>query len=115
MNILRKFHASIRLAEAIRQADKAHAQTGERYYVMPASGESGQLVIMDRYSFRKLKHKGYITYKAKVADLERECFYCTPYHNGRDGAMPDAIIRMRRRMYYKWLENSKRNGKVRKH
>lgn len=113
MNIFKKIRASLRLAEAVRQADKAHAETGGRYYVMPASGKKGQLIIMDRYNFRKLKHKGYITNEATVADLERECFYCTPYRDG-GCAMPPEIVRMRRKIYYKWLESiSRRYGKVR--
>lgn len=35
MNIIRKLRASIRLNEAVVKADKAHEETGERYYVMP--------------------------------------------------------------------------------
>ena len=34
MNIIRKLRASIRLNEAVVQADKAHEETGERYYVI---------------------------------------------------------------------------------
>lgn len=113
MNILKKIRASLRLTEAIRQADKAHAETGGRYYVMPVSGKNGQLIVMDRANFRKLKHKRYISPDAKVADLERECFYCTPYRNG-NGKMPGNIAGMRRKVYYEWLDNtSKRYGKVR--
>ncbi len=48
MNIFKKIRASLRLREAVRQADKAHRENGQRYYVMPTSGVSGQLVIMDR-------------------------------------------------------------------
>ena len=48
MNIFKKIKASLRLREAVRKADKAHSENGQRYYVMPTSGTSGQLVIMDR-------------------------------------------------------------------
>ena len=58
MNIFRKIRASLRLREAVRQADEKHKETGERYYVMPAGGKKGQLIIMDRKNFRKLKQKG---------------------------------------------------------
>ena len=34
MNIFRKIRASLRLREAVRQADEKHKETGERYYVM---------------------------------------------------------------------------------
>lgn len=81
MNIFRKIRASLRLREAVRQADEKHKETGERYYVMPAGGKKGQLIIMDRKNFRKLKQKGYINHNTFVGDLERECFYCTTYGN----------------------------------
>lgn len=112
MNIFKKFRASLRLFEAIRQADKAYEETGERHYVMPTSGKSGQLIIMDRKNFRKLKHKGYITKEANIGDLEKECFYCTPYRNG-EGAMPDMVAQMKKQEYFKWIDSL--NGKVRKH
>lgn len=114
MNIFKKLRASLRLTEAIRRADKAHSENGERYYVMPAGSNSVQLIIMDRLNFRKLKQKGYVSRTAKVFDLERECFYCTPYENG-GGEMPASIIKMKRKAYYSWIESlkkAKRNGKV---
>lgn len=115
MNIFRKFRASLRLTEAVRQADKAHEETGERYYVMPTTGTSGQLVIMDRSNFRKLKQKGYIAHEATVANLEMECFYCTPYRNG-EGVLLGEIVSMKRKQYFKWLNSMrKRHGEIREH
>lgn len=114
MNIFKKIKASLRLREAIRQAEKAHLKTGERYYVMPTTGYKGQLIIMDRRNFRKLKHKGYIKQEAKVCDLERECFYCTAYRGGKD-ALPDIVKDMKRKEYFKWIDSIGKNGKVRKH
>lgn len=115
MNIFRKFRASLRLTEAVRQADKAHEETGERYYVMPTTGTSGQLLIMDRSNFRKLKQKGYIAHEATVANLEMECFYCTPYRNG-EGVLQGEIVSMKRKQYFKWLNSMrKRHGEIREH
>lgn len=117
MNIFKKFKASLRLREAVRQADKAHSENRQRYYVMPTSGTSGQLVIMDRNNFRKLKQKHYIKYGTFVRDLEVECFYCTPYRNGM-GALSPKDIALKKKQYYSWLEaisKSKKNGTVRKH
>lgn len=117
MNIFRKIRASLRLNEAIRQADEAFKKNGQRYYVMPTSGTSGELVIMDRSNFRKLKQKGYINRNTFVNDLVRECFYCTPYNNGK-GELPQLVIELKRKQYYSWLEvisKSKKNGQVRKH
>lgn len=112
MNIFKRFRAVLRLKEAVRQADKAHKETGERYYVMP-NGDSGKLIIMDRFNFRKLKQKRYVSPNVFVSDLERECFYCTPYRNG-NGALPAEAVTMKRRQYMEFVaKNSKkkRNGK----
>lgn len=117
MNIFKKFKASLRLREAVRKADKAHSDNGQRYYVMPTSGTSGQLVIMDRNNFRKLKQKHYINYNTFVRDLEVECFYCTPYRNGA-GELSAEAVALKKKQYFSWLEaitKSKKNGQVRKH
>lgn len=114
MNIFKKIQASLRLREAVRQADKAHSENGQRYYVMPTSGTSGQLVIMDRNNFRKLKQKHYIKYSTFVRDLEIECFYCTPYRNGM-GALSPKYIALKKKQYYSWLDaisKAKKNGKA---
>lgn len=112
MNIFRKIKASLRLREAVQQADKAHSETGGRYYVMPGA-TSGQLIIMDRANFRKLKQKGYINRNTFVNDLERECFYCTPYGNGT-GELPKLVIDLKRKQYYSWVEETKENEKAKK-
>lgn len=117
MNIFKKIKASLRLREAVIMADKAHNENGQRYYVMPTSGTSGQLVVMDRNNFRKLKHKRYINSKTFVRDLEAECFYCTPYRNGA-GELSDEAAALKRRQYFSWLEaisKLRKNGKVREH
>lgn len=101
MNVFKKVKSYLRYREAVKKADDAHARTGERYYVMPASGAKKALLIMDRYNFRKLKHKGYISRKAFVADLERECFYCTPHRNG-SAKLPDEVVELKKKQYYAW-------------
>ena len=106
MNVFKKMKAYLRYREAVRKANEAHERTGERYYVMPASGTKKALLVMDRFNFRRLKHKGYITNKAFVADLERECFYATPYRNGT-AEMPASVIELKKQQYYSWC-----NGKI---
>lgn len=101
MNIFKKLRASIKLQEAIRQADKAHEETKERYYVIPTSDK--KLAIVDRATFRKLKQKGYINSLIKVIDLERECFYCTSYSNG-EGKLSDTIIKLKRKQYFDFIK-----------
>lgn len=103
MNIFRRIHASLRLREAVRQADKAHSENGHRYYVMPTSVTNEQLVIMDRDNFRKLKQKHYLPSKVSVKDLERECFYCTPYRNGTGGLSREDMEK-KRSQYLAWIE-----------
>ncbi len=101
MHILQKLKANLRLREAVGKADEAHRQTGERYYVMPASADGCKLIILDRKNFRRLKQKGYISRKANVADIERECFYFTPYRNGAC-AIPSGVADFKRRQYLDW-------------
>ncbi len=117
MNIFSKLKAWLKLYNATMKAEQEHRKTGERYYVMPTSGTSGQLIIMDRTNFRKLKQKAYINRKASVTDLEKECFYHTPYRNGC-GEISENSIKAKKEQYYAWLENIrkiKKNGEVRKH
>lgn len=104
MNIFRKFKASLRLREAIKMADKAHRQTGHRYYVMPQHGSGGKkLIIMDRYNFRRLKMKHYIHHEARVFDLVRECFYCTGYRDGNQFLAPKDR-KKKVLQYFTWVE-----------
>ena len=118
MNIFRKIKASLRYKEAVRKAEKAHTETGERYYVLPMGNES-KLMIMDRKNFRKLKFKGYMSRDLHITNLEKECFYCTSYRNGND-RLPNDIVALKRNQYYNWVEatikarnfrNRKRNDK----
>jgi hypothetical protein len=102
MNIIKKIKASLRLREAIRKADKAFEETKERHYVMPTTKEE-QLIIMDRKNFRILKQKHYISNKKSIYDLEKACFYCTPYANG-NGKLSKEDIALKKQAYLKWIE-----------
>lgn len=117
MNIILKLRAYIRLEKAIRMADEQHIKMGRRFYVMPTSGTSGELIIMDRDNFRILKRKHYINQMATTQNLEIECFYCTPYKNG-NGKLSPEDKKKKRKQYYSWVEaiaKSKKNEQVRKH
>ena len=114
MNIFAKFKASLRLRHAIRLADKAHSQTGQRYYVMPQHGSRGKkLIVMDRYNFRRLKLKHYIHGDARVFDLVRECFYCTPYRDGNQYLAP-ADRKKKVLQYFAWVDADRRATKQRR-
>lgn len=94
MNIFKKIKAEIVYSLAVRKADNAHGENGERYYVMPS--EDGRLVVV------VLKRKNYIPKDASVADMQRECFYCTPYRNGK-GEMPADIIALKHSAFLDWF------------
>lgn len=117
MNIFQKLKATLRLREAIRKAEEAFAKNGERYYVMPGPENNGNLLVMDRYNFRKLKQKGYISRKVFVRDLEMDCFYFTKYKNGK-GAITPEVENLKRNQYMKWCKScinkrkSKKNNEV---
>ena len=101
MNFLQKLKMRLMYREAIRKADKAHADDGGRYYVLPSA--EGKLLIMDKKNFRILKRKHYINSKATVQDLLNECFYFTPYCNG-DCAITAEILAIKRKQYLSWCE-----------
>lgn len=112
MNIFRKIKAYLRYKEAVRKAENAHAMTGERYYVLPIGNES-KLMVMDRKNFRKLKFKGYMSRDLHVTNLEKECFYCTSYRNGKD-RLPEDIASLKRKQYYHWVEAIRKLKKLKK-
>lgn len=100
MNIFKKIKAEIVYSLAVRKADNAHSENGERYYVMPS--EDGRLVVVDRRNFRVLKRKNYIPKDASVADMQRECFYCTPIGMFK-GEMPADIIALKHSAFLDWF------------
>ncbi len=107
MFFITKIRAALRLREAIRMADKAHRKTGNRHYVMPTIGSGGRkLFVVDRRNFRLLKQKSYLSRNTRVFDLERECFYYTPYRNGSH-AMSQKLQALKRAQYFTWLAADK--------
>lgn len=114
MNFFRKFNASLRLREAIKMANKAHSQTGQRYYVLPQHNSFGKkLIVMDRFNFRRLKMKHYIHSDARVFDLVRECFYCTGY---RDGSQYLSAQDRKKKIvqYFAWVKADRKATKTRR-
>lgn len=91
----------LRLRRAVIMADKAHAGDGERYYVMPTA--DSKLIVIDRRNFRIMKQKHYINRNASVRDLADECFYCTPYRDGK-GELPPDVLELKKRQYLVWSE-----------
>lgn len=111
MNIFSKFKAYLRLREAVIKADKAHAENGDRFYVIPAANET--LIVTDRKNFRILKQKSYIHRNCTVADLIAVSFYFTPYRDGSKAIAPDYAVEKREK-YFRWVENCRKAKKQRK-
>lgn len=112
MNIFKKLVAYTRWYYATKKADSEHERTGERYYVIAGNGKD--LVVTDRYVFRKLKQKGYISRQANVNDLIRECFYFTPYKDGT-GFITKEYQDKKRKQYYAYLEALDRKLRYKQH
>ena len=71
MNIFRRLKAELHLMVAVKRADKAHEDTGQRYYII--GYDKRKLAIVDRKNFRILKRRGYLQNSAvNVMDLEIE-------------------------------------------
>ncbi len=111
MNWFKSLKARLTYREAVRKADKVHAQDGRRYYVMPSA--EGKLLIMDRENFRILKRKHYINSRARVQDLMDECFYYTPYRNGECAIDPFAR-EVKRQQFLQWYQAHKTKKSRRK-
>lgn len=115
-----QFADYLRYREAVKRADKAHEETGERYYVMPVNitkdAVSGKpkLIIMDRANFRKLKQKHYISQSATQRDMLYECFYCTPYRDGH-GYLDAKGRRIKLFLYFSYCKATRKLFKEYKH
>ena len=76
MNIFLKIHAFLQLRQAVKLADKCHAEDGGRYYVMPTFNRTKggkrkhALAVIDRSNFRKLKQKHSLNMSATDARCE---------------------------------------------
>jgi len=77
--------------QAVIKADKAHAKTGRRYYVMPNVDTHIMLIVTDRKNFRGLRSKGYIDANFKWEEARNKCFYFTPYKDGTEGITEDEL------------------------
>ena len=110
MNIFIKIQTYLRYKKAVALATEKYLETGKRYFVMPTYGKGRQLVIIDRENFRLFKRKHLISKDARVQDLIRECFYHTPYFNGR-GALTAQQINTKKEQLYLWAKGECRRAK----
>ena len=100
-----KIRDMLRLRRAVAMADEAHAQTGDRYYVMAAG--DGKLAVVNRQNFRILRRKHYIDERASIRDLVGGSFYFTPYRDGA-GAIPPDVEATKKRIYLAWAKECRK-------
>lgn len=98
------WRAGLRLSVAARKADKAHAATGDRYYVMPDPNDC--LVVLRRRGMRLLRRRGVFEKRVRMVDLQKESFYFTPDRG--EHTVSAAVITAKRQMYLKYVMHNRR-------
>ncbi len=93
------WRAGIRLDYAIGKAGKAHARTGDRYYVMPDAFD--RLIVMRRKGMRTLRRHRIMDRRVRMDDLLRESFYFTPDRAGNTA--PSVIMEKKREIYLRYV------------
>lgn len=89
------------LNNAIDKAEELYNKHQERFYVMPIGR---RLIVVNRSQFRQIKRNNFIDNKATTIDALRESFYFTP-DKGGNSPMNKAILKKKKIMYIKYLDN----------
>lgn len=103
MNLFKKIKAVLQYRKMVSIADMEHYKDGDRYYAIPTTG--GNIQVVNRRTFRTLKHKKYIPHKANIIAMEKESFYHTSYANGT-GKLSPVIIDLKKRQFYDWFDQT---------
>ena len=74
--------ADIQLRYAIKEAKEKYSRRNVRYYVIP--NYDHRLITCNRSEVRKYRTDGYFAHSVRIDDFNRECFYYTPYANGKN-------------------------------
>lgn len=101
LNVIRKFFDKNRYYNAVRKADDAFDRSKQRHYVVLQT--DGELVIINRDSFRQLKKEKRFPDNVTIKTLEEECLYHTPYINGT-GIMPEDRMKKKLERYLRWCK-----------
>lgn len=94
--------ANMRLAHAIRLAEKAHAEHKDRFYVMPDHRD--RLIIMRRRSMRILRRRHYMDSSVRMSNMLQESFYFTA-DRGECGGLTPGQKELKRLMYLEYAAN----------
>lgn len=93
---------------AVKLANRAHAETGARYFVLPNVDSKILLIVTDRKNFRGLRQKHYIDPQMKMDDVFDKCFYYTPRSDG-EGLISEAELKVKQIAYQIWYEERLKN------
>lgn len=81
------FYANRIYRKAVREADRVHAERKERIYVASSIEDVRELVIYNRYKFRKMKNKLFIP-KYYISNLKEGAWYYTADRSEQNGLSP---------------------------
>ena len=73
--------------KAVKEAEKVHAELGERIYVASSLSDISKLVILNRDKFRKMKRSLFIQ-KHYISNLMEGAWYYTADRSGKNGLAP---------------------------
>lgn len=75
MNIYRKIKALLTFNYAINKANDAAKRSNRKYYAL--FSKTGEVLVLSRKDFRRLRRKGYLNENATMEDLKWRAFYST--------------------------------------
>ena len=70
--------------KAVKEAERVHAERGERIYVASSIEDVRELVIYNRYKFRQMKKRLFIP-KFYISNLKDGAWYYTADRSGANG------------------------------
>lgn len=73
--------------KAVKEADRVHAERKERIYVASSIEDVRELVIYNRYKFRKMKNRLFIP-KYYISNLRDGAWYYTADRSEQNGLTP---------------------------
>lgn len=103
MNRLQSEIAFLTYRKAIMIAEKAHKETGRRYFVLPNIDTKIKLIVTDRKNFRELQRKHYISQSLKMNDIFNLCFYHTADKSEKNG-LTEEKLKEKQIMYQDWYD-----------
>ena len=82
------YYANRIYRKAVKEADRVHAERKERIYVASSIEDVRELVIYNRYKFRKMKNRLFIP-KYYISNLKHGAWYYTADRGEQNGLTPE--------------------------